>query len=142
MSFLSSLTGVTSAIPNVLTDVQELAELFGNHTATSPVPALFSAAQAVVTGITNNLMVVDLAAEAQYQSVLAGNPAILQNPTVVPLTVWQELVEATGVLTQINSAQRILAAYALAVNNWYANNQGSLTPTAVPTVPVGLQQYQ
>jgi len=142
MSFLSSLTSVTTALPSALTDLQELLGLFGNKQQASPVPALFSAAQALVTQVTNNLMVVDLAAEAQYQAVLAGNPNILTNPTEVTLTVWQELVEAATTLTQINTAQRTLAAYTLAVNNWNANNSGSLTPTPVPVLPVSLQQYQ
>lgn len=142
MSFLSSLTAVSSAAPSVLTDIQELFGLFGNKQAASPVPALFSAAIAGVNQITANLTIVDLAAEAQYQAVLGSNPNILSNPTEVSLTVWQELVEAATVLTQVNTAQRTLAAYTLAVNNWNANNSGSLTPSAVPSVPVSLQQYQ
>ena len=142
MSFLSSLTAVSSAAPSVLTDIQELFTLFGNKQTASPVPALFSAAIAGVNQITANLTIVDLAAEAQYQAVLGSNPNILSNPTEVSLTVWQELVEAATVLTQVNTAQRTLAAYTLAVNNWNANNIGSLTPSPVPAVPASLQQYQ
>lgn len=139
MSFLSSLTAVSSAAPSVLTDISELLALFGNHQQASPVPALFSAAIAGVNQITANLTVVDLAAEAQY-STAYGNLSTPQNDT--PLAVWAELTEAAGVLVQVNTAQRVLAAYLLAVNNWNANNSGSLTPSPVPAVPASLKQYQ
>lgn len=136
------LNEAVSNAPSVLTDVEDLTGLFGNKQTASPVPALFSAANATISSITANLMLVDLQAEAQYEGVIAANPLILSNPTEVPLTVWTQLTQAGSALTAVNALQRTLAAYVLAVNNWYANNQGSTTPSAVPAVPTSLTQYQ
>lgn len=142
-NFLQTLLNeATTVVPAVLTAVQEFENVFGNHTAVSPVPALLAAAQGVVSGITANLMLVDLQAEAQYQSVVGSNPNIETNPTEVSLTVWAQLVQAASALTAVNVLQRTLAAYSLAVNTWAANNSGSLTPSAVPGVPAALVQYQ
>lgn len=142
MSFLSSLTAVTTAAPTYLKNLQDLLSLFGAPPAVSPVPALFSAAEAGISSITSKLTLFDLAAEAQVQAVKTANPNILAEPTQVPLTVWKEYTDAVEVLLSVNTAQRTLAAYSLEVSNWNARNSGSLTPEAVPAVPTSLVQYQ
>lgn len=135
----SVIQTVLANSPGYIQDVEELFQLFGNKQPVSPVPALFSAANATAQDVENHLLVLDLEAEALLEAAKAQLPA---DQATTPTATWQAILAAASNLINVNQAQRAIAAYRLALNNWQANNPGSLTPPPVPTLPDILKQYE
>jgi len=108
--------------------------LFGDKLKPSPVPGIYASAKAEYSALAAKLAANTQSAIEEYQAVLAQNPNILLAPTLV--VDWSAFQSAVAVLNAITPKQSALNNYLAALDSWFAQNNGSETPSPLPAAPV------
>lgn len=115
-----------------------LQALFGDKQKPSPAPSLQKIALAQIQTAEAKLADLQNQATSAYFGVLTANPAILTSPTQVQGNVWANLVVAANVMASVGIKLRELKAFETDQGEWWANNQGSLSPATPPVFPADL----
>lgn len=107
--------------------------MFGTKLEQSPVPEMYDNAKTNLRQLQSSVLADYIQAIQSWKQVLASNPDYVNNAMAV--TNWRPLLDAVSAVHAVEPKIAALRVYSTLLDEWYANNQGSLTPKPMPAVP-------
>jgi hypothetical protein len=141
---LPAFPGTVSALLNILDLIQHnyegeevLQAIFGDRQARSPAPMMYAVVNTTLRICDTNVGKAVNDTKAAYDAFRATLP----DPIYTMPPEWARLLELADAKRKAERAMEALLEWHNAVSNWWANNQGSLTPAGVPPIPDILKDY-